>query len=86
MSEVVYFAVYLWAIIIFILRIVLAFCSFFSYQIYGPSHTHHPEFLGNILEILVFIGDTFQICACNCHLYFDFAYGLLLMQFFSFSL
>lgn len=74
MSEVVYFAMYLWAIIISILCVVLAFCSFFLSDLWS-FRCPPPEFLENILEILAFIGDTFQICACNCYLYFDFAYG-----------
>lgn len=60
MSEVVYFAMYLWAIIISILCVCLGLLFIFSYQIYGPSDAPHPEFLENILEILAFIGDTFK--------------------------
>ena len=73
MSEVVYFAMYYGPLLYLFCVLSWPFVHFFSIIFMVLPMPPHPEFLENILEILAFIGDTFQICACNCHLYFDFS-------------
>ena len=84
MSEVVYFAMYYGPLLYLFCVLSWPFVHFFSIIFMVLPMPPHPEFLENILEILAFIGDTFQICARNCHLYFDFAYGFYLCSFFHF--